>query len=159
MSTQSTAAPVTTSLVVDAPAQHAFETFTVGIAGWWPASHHIIEAELAEMVFEPWVGGHILDRGVDGSECRWATVLVYDPPERVVFSWNINLDWKLETDPERTSEVEVRFTPQSPARTLVELEHRHIERHGPGWEGMHEAVASPGGWGGGLGGFAAALRA
>ena len=44
---------------------------------------------IAETVFEPQVGGHIYDRGVDGSECRWARILAYEPPDRVVFSWDI----------------------------------------------------------------------
>jgi uncharacterized protein YndB with AHSA1/START domain len=102
------------------------------------------------MVFEPRVGGHIFDRGTDGSECRWATILAYEPPHRLVFSWNIGLDWKLESDPERASEVEVRFTADGPERTLVELEHRNLDRHGDGWEAMRDAVGSPGGWPGGL---------
>ncbi len=141
-----TAAPVIETIVVDAPIERAFEMFTAGIGSWWPASHHILQAELAEMVFEPRVGGHIIDRGADGSECRWARVLAYEPPRRVVFSWDITLRWQIETDPARTSEVEVRFTPASTERTRVELEHRGIERHGEGWEEMHAAVGSPNGW-------------
>jgi uncharacterized protein YndB with AHSA1/START domain len=141
---------VRASRTVQAPQERAFEVFTNGIAGWWNPDHHVLEAPLAEMVFEPRVGGHIFDRGTDGSECRWATILAYEPPRRLVFSWNIRLDWKLETDLERTSEVEVRFTAQGPERTLVELEHRNIDRHGDGWESMRDAVGSPGGWPSGL---------
>jgi len=120
--------------------------FTEGIGSWWPETHHILEGELAEMVFEPRVDGNIYDRGVDGSECRWARVLAYEPPHRVVFSWDINTSWQLEADPEKTSEVEVRFTPEGEDRTLVELEHRNIDRHGEGWERMRDAVGSQGGW-------------
>jgi uncharacterized protein YndB with AHSA1/START domain len=145
MTTQSSAA-VHASIVVEAPIERAFSTFTDDIGSWWPPDHHILEGELAEMVFEPRVGGHIYDRGVDGTECRWARVLAYEPPELVVFSWDINTEWQIETDPARTSEVEVRFIADGPERTRVELEHRGIERHGPGWEGMRSAVASPGGW-------------
>ena len=86
-----------------------------------------------ETVFEPQVGGHIVDRGEDGSECRWARVLAFDPPDRLVFSWDIGPTWQLETDPENASEVEVRFVAEGPDRTRVELEHRHLDRHGPGW--------------------------
>ena len=86
------------------------------------------------MVFEPRVGGHVYDRGVDGSECRWARVLAYEPPNRVVISWDINTQWQLETDLEKTSEVEVRFVAEAPDRTRVELEHRNLDRHGEGWE-------------------------
>ncbi len=141
-----TAAPVTQTIVVDAPIERAFEVFTADIGSWWPDGHHILQAELAEMVFEPHEGGHIIDRGVDGTECRWARVLAYEPPARVVFSWDIALDWAVETDPARASEVEVRFIAESEDRTRVELEHRGIERHGDGWESMHAAVGSPNGW-------------
>ena len=96
------------------------------------------------MVFEPRVGGHIIDRGTDGSECRWARVLAYDPPHRVCFSWDINLRWQLETDPAKASEIEVTFTPDGPARTRVVLTHRHLDRHGDGWEAMRDAVGT--GW-------------
>jgi uncharacterized protein YndB with AHSA1/START domain len=144
--TMTTAAPVTETIVVNAPAERAFEVFTADIGTWWPTSHHILQAELAEMVFEPREGGHIIDRGVDGSECRWARVLAYEPPNRIVFSWDIRLSWEIETDPARASEVEVRFISESDERTRVELEHRGIERHGEGWESMHAAVGSPNGW-------------
>jgi uncharacterized protein YndB with AHSA1/START domain len=109
------------------------------------------------MVFEPRVGGHVIDRGVDGSECRWGRVLVYEPPSRVVISWDINLQWLLESDPARTSEVEVRFIPEGPSRTRVELEHRRLDRHGDGWERMRDAVGAPDGWNEGLARLAACL--
>ena len=144
MTTQVQETSVTTQTVVDAPIDHAFRVFTDGIGSWWDPGHHILEAELAEMVFEPRVGGHIIDRGTDGSECRWARVLAYDPPSRVSFSWDINLRWQLETDPVKTSEIEVTFTEDGPGRTRVVLTHRHLDRHGEGWEAMRDAVGS--GW-------------
>ena len=98
------------------------------------------------MIFEPRVGGHIIDRGVSGAESRWATVLVFDPPDHVAFSWDISLAWQIEPDPARTSEVHVTFTAQDAEHTLVELEHRHLDRHGDGWESMRDAVGSPNGW-------------
>jgi uncharacterized protein YndB with AHSA1/START domain len=150
---------VRTSIVVEAPIECAFAVFTDAIATWWPPDHHILEASLESMTFEPRVGGHIVDRGVDGSECRWARVLAFEPPTRFVISWDINLDWKVETDPQRTSEVEVTFTAEAPGRTRVELEHRRLERHGEGWERMRDAVGSPLGWPGGLDRFAAAAAA
>jgi uncharacterized protein YndB with AHSA1/START domain len=151
---ESVSTPVRSSIVVDAPVDRAFTVFTEDIASWWPPDHHILQAELAAMVFEPRVGGSIFDIGVDGSECRWARVLAYEPPHRVVFSWDISLAWQVETDPDRTSEVEVRFTADGEGRTVVELEHRDIERHGEGWEQMHGAVGSPDGWDVGLHRFA-----
>jgi uncharacterized protein YndB with AHSA1/START domain len=157
MSTQSTAAPVRTEIVVEAPVERAFDVFTRGMASWWPRDMHIIEGELADMVFEPCVGGRIFDRNTRGDECTWARVLGYEPPHRVVFSWDITTQWQTETDPDRTSEVEVRFIAESDTQTRVELEHRGIERHGEGWEGMYGAVSSPGGWSKGLAAYAAAL--
>jgi uncharacterized protein YndB with AHSA1/START domain len=157
MSTQSVASPVRTSIVVETPQERAFEVFTADMASWWPADKHVLEGELAGMVFEPRVGGRIYDRAVDGSECSWARVLAYEPPSRVVFSWDIDLRWQIETDPERASEVEVRFIAETDARTRVELEHRALERHGDGWESMRDAVGSPNGWGDGLRAFAAYL--
>jgi uncharacterized protein YndB with AHSA1/START domain len=158
MSIQTADTAVRTSIVVEAPVERAFDVFTQQMPSWWHPDHHILEGELAEMVFEPRVGGSIYDRGVDGSECRWARVLAYEPPSRVVFSWDIDLGWKIETDPDKTSEVEVRFTSDGPDRTRVELEHRNLDRHGAGWERMRDAVGSPDGWGAGLQRFASVVR-
>ena len=154
MTTQISETAVQTSVVVDVPLQRAFDAFTQDMAGWWPPDHHILEGELAEMRFEPREGGRIYDVAVDGSECQWARVLAFDPPERIVFSWDITPQWKIQTDPDKTSEVEVRFIPADGNRTRVELEHRNLDRHGEGWEGMRDAVGSPGGWGRGLVRFA-----
>jgi uncharacterized protein YndB with AHSA1/START domain len=158
MTAQATDTSVRTSIVVEAPIERAFTVFTDDIESWWNPEHHILEAELAEMVFEPRAGGYIYDRGVDGSECRWARVLTYDRPNRVVFSWDINTRWQLETNLEKTSEVEVRFLAEGPNRTRVELEHRNLERHGEGWEQMRDAVGSPEGWPEGLRDFAERLK-
>lgn len=146
MSTQIAETSVRTSVVVEVGADRAFAVFTDDMASWWDPDHHLLDGELAEMVVEPRVGGRILDRGVDGSECAWATVLAYEPPERFVFSWNITTDWKLETNPDKTSEVEVRFVAEGPDRTRVELEHRNLDRHGEGWEGLRAGVDAGEGW-------------
>jgi uncharacterized protein YndB with AHSA1/START domain len=146
MSTQATANTVRSSIVVEAPIERAFRVFTEDFGRFKPREHNLLGVEIAETVFEPRAGGHICDRGVDGSECRWARVLAYEPPERVVFSWDISPRWQVETELEKTSEVEVRFVAETPRRTRVELEHRHLERHGAGWEGVREGVGSDGGW-------------
>jgi uncharacterized protein YndB with AHSA1/START domain len=159
MTTQAAETTARAQVMVEAPVERAFSVFTEGIGSWWPATHHILEGELAEMVFEPRVGGNVYDRAVDGSECRWARVLAYEPPHRVVFSWDINGQWKIETDPARTSEVEVTFTADGPNRTRVELVHRNLDRHGDGWESHARAVGSPDGWQVGLNAFAAAAAA
>ena len=154
----SRATSVETSILVEAPLDHAFSVFTEDIGSWWPPNHHILQSELAEMVFEPHQGGHVYDRGVDGSECHWARVLVYEPPRRVVFSWDVSLAWQIENDPRKASEVEVTFAPETPGRTRVTLEHRHIDRHGEGWEQMRDAVGSTDGWMNGLQSFSRRLE-
>jgi uncharacterized protein YndB with AHSA1/START domain len=135
---------VRTAVDVNLELERAFHLFTAEIGSWWDADKHILQAPLAEMEFEPFVGGQIIDRGTDGSECRWARVLAYDPPARVIFSWDINLRWQIETDPERCSEVEITFTALTGDSTRVQLTHRHLDHHGPGWESMRDAVAA--GW-------------
>ena len=146
MSTRVRAAAVRTQIVVEAPIERAFRVFTGDFDSFKPREHNMLSVEVAETVFEPRVGGHIYDRGVDGSECRWARVLAYEPPDRVMFSWDINPQWQIETDLEKTSEVEVRFISESPERTRVELEHRKLYRHGEGWEGERDAVGGDEGW-------------
>lgn len=144
--TQATSAVVRREIVVEAPIERAFTVFTERFGDFKPAEHNLLGAPIAETVFEQHAGGHMYDRGVDGSECRWARVLAYEPPERVVFSWDISPRWQIETDPENTSEVEVRFVAESAERTRVELEHRNLDRHGPGWEAVGEGVGGDAGW-------------
>jgi uncharacterized protein YndB with AHSA1/START domain len=146
MSTQTAETSVRTSIVVEAPLERAFAVFTEDFGSFKPPEHNMLGVEIAETVFEPRVGGHLYDRGIDGSECRWARVLAYEPPNRVVLSWDISPQWQIETNLEKTSEVEVRFIPEAPERTRVELEHRNLDRHGEGWEGAREGVGSEGGW-------------
>ena len=146
MTTQAQTTSVRSEIVVEAPVERAFTVFTEQFDRIKPREHNMLGVDIAETVFEPRVGGSIYDRGVDGSECRWARVLAYKPPDRVVFSWDIGPTWQVETDPDRASEVEVRFIAESPDRTRVELEHRHIDRHGDGWEGLREGVAADQGW-------------
>jgi uncharacterized protein YndB with AHSA1/START domain len=71
---------------------------------------------------------------------------VFDPPERLVFSWDIGPTWQLETEPENCSEVEIRFVPEGPDRTRVLLEHRNLDRHGPGWPALRDGVGNEQGW-------------
>jgi uncharacterized protein YndB with AHSA1/START domain len=157
MTTEIAESSVKTSVVVKASPERAFEVFTAGIGTWWPPEHHLLEGELDTMVFETFRGGRVYDRGTDGAECTWARVLEYEPPERFVISWDISVAWQIETDQEKTSEVEVRFVSQGEGQTLVELEHRNLHRHGPGWETMRDSVASPEGWDLGLGHYADAV--
>jgi uncharacterized protein YndB with AHSA1/START domain len=144
--TQATATSVRAAIVVDAPIERAFRVFTGDFDRIKPREHNMLGVEIAETVFEPRAGGRIYDRGVDGSEYQWARVLSFEPPSRLVFSWDLNPQFQIETDLDKTSEVEVRFIAESDDRTRVELEHRNLDRHGPGWEGERDAVGSEGGW-------------
>jgi uncharacterized protein YndB with AHSA1/START domain len=144
--TQATATSVRAAIVVEAPIERAFRVFTEDFDRVKPREHNMLSVEIAETVFEPHVGGRVFDRGVDGSEYQWARVLAFEPPDRVVFSWDLNPQWQIESDPERTSEVEVRFVAETAERTRVELEHRNLDRHGPGWEAARDAVGGDGGW-------------
>ena len=144
--TQTAAPVVRKEVVVNVPVDRAFALFTDGFGDFKPAEHNLLKSPIVETVFEEKVGGHIIDRGEDGSECRWARILAFDPPNRVVFSWDIDPQWQIETNPDNTSEVEIRFVEEEPGRTRVELEHRHIDRHGPGWQGISEGVAVDDGW-------------
>jgi len=143
---QAADAVVRRQIVVDTSIERAFAAFVEQFGEFKPPEHNLLGAEITESRFEPWVGGHIYDRAADGSECRWARVLVYEPPDRVVFSWDISPRWQLEADEANASEVEVTFVAETPVRTRVELEHRHLDRHGPGWESLREGIDSDGGW-------------
>jgi uncharacterized protein YndB with AHSA1/START domain len=144
--TQAADAVIRRQIVVEAPIERAFTVFTERFGDFKPPEHNLLGVAIAETVFEPKVGGHIYDRGVNGSECRWARVLAYEPPDRVVFSWDISPQWQIETEPDNTSEVEVRFVAETPQRTRVELEHRHLDRHGTGWQAVRDGVAHDEGW-------------
>lgn len=133
-------------VVVDAPIERAFEVFTERFGDFKPKEHNLLGAPIVETRFEPRVGGHIYDRAEDGSECRWARVLAFEPPDRVVFSWDIGPSWQLEADEANASEVEVRFIAETADRTRLELEHRNLDRHGPGWEGLRDGIADDAGW-------------
>jgi uncharacterized protein YndB with AHSA1/START domain len=146
MNTRISAAPIKQSIVVEAPIERAFKVFTEDFGSFKPREHNLLASPIAETVFEPRVGGHIYDRGIDGSECRWARVLAFEPPHRVLLSWDISPRWQIETDPDKTSEWEVRFIAETPNRTRLVLEHRHLERHGEGWEGVRDGVEGDQGW-------------
>jgi uncharacterized protein YndB with AHSA1/START domain len=129
-------------------AAEAFRIFTADFDSWWPRSHHIGKSPMRRAVIECRAGGRCYSEQDDGTECDWGSILVWEPPHRFVFSWQITATWQFEPDLAKASEVEVRFIPESDAVTRVELEHRHFERMGPGGETMRRGVESPDGWGG-----------
>jgi uncharacterized protein YndB with AHSA1/START domain len=158
MTTQAGTTSVRHQIVVDVPIERAFSVFTKDFGKFKPPDHNLLNVDIAETVFELRVGGHVYDRGVDGSESRFARVLVYEPPNRVVISWDISPQWSIETDHAKSSEVEVRFFAEAPDRTRVELEHRNIDRHGEGWDSLRDGVDGENGWPLYLGRFSDFLR-
>lgn len=147
------------TLDVNVPIERAFAVFTEKMAAWWPATHHIAKQAFAEIVVEHRSGGRWFERAADGSECEWGCVLAWEPPQRVAFSWHLQADWKFDSNPEKASEVEIRFFAEGGGKTRVELEHRGLERHGAGWEQLRAGVDSPGGWNAILEQFAKAVAA
>jgi len=139
-----TVAPVRKTVRVNAGAARAFDVFTAGFARWWPSSHHIGAAPMKEAIIEPRVGGRWYERGEDGLECEWGKVLAWEPPTRLVLAWQINNNFKY--DPTAMSEVEIRFIAASAGVTVLELEHRNIERLGTGADEFRGKVDAPNGW-------------
>ncbi|KUI01864.1 SRPBCC family protein [Mycobacterium sp. IS-3022] len=144
--TSAQSAVVRHDITVNAPLERAFRVFTERFGDFKPREHNLLGTPIVETVFEPHVGGRIYDRGEDGSVCAWARVLVVEPPHRIVFSWDIGPTWQLEPDPGRCSEVEVVFTAEGDGCTRVILEHRHLERHGDGWDSVATGVGGDAGW-------------
>src|SRR5215468_10512561 len=133
------------TISVAVPADRAFRIFTDSFNSWWPAQYHIGQAEMAEAVLEPREGGRWYERGVDGSECDWGRVLAWQPPRRLVLTWQINGQWQYDPDPAHASEIEVRFTADGPERTTVDLEHRLLDRL-VGGQAIYDAIRGGGGW-------------
>ncbi|MGW4849577.1 SRPBCC family protein [Nocardia brasiliensis] len=122
----------------------AFAFFTESFGTWWPSAYHIGQSELADAIIEPWVGGRWYERGVDGAECDWGRVLEWDPPSHLVITWQINGYWQYDADPERASEIEIRFTADGADRTSVTVEHRHLDRLVDG-KAIHDVITEQGG--------------
>ena len=119
-------AAVRRTLRVGVPIDFAFRMLTEKMGTWWPASHHIGKVPFAEVIVEPRVGGKWMERGGGGEECQWGTVLAWDPPKQVVFSWQLQADWTFSTDMSRASEVAFTFFAEGPEMTRLEFEHRHF---------------------------------
>ena len=139
------------SIRVKAPIERAFSVFVEQMETWWPATHHIGGTPFQAIFGKPRVGGRWYERKVKGEQCDWGTVLKWDPPRCVCFSWHVGPghdqpDWKFDPDMTKSSEVEVRFFAQGDDSTLVELEHRRIGRHGEGAEQLRELFDGPGAW-------------
>jgi uncharacterized protein YndB with AHSA1/START domain len=145
MSTPSSLPNLTGKASVAMPTERAFAFFTDKFGSWWPPAYHIGQVDMADVVLEPREGGRWYERGVDGSETDWGRVLAWEPPDRLVVTWQINGPWQFDPDSAHASEIEVRFLPDGPDQTRVELEHRHIERLVAG-QSIRDAIGSGGGW-------------
>jgi uncharacterized protein YndB with AHSA1/START domain len=143
---QTSDTPVRKSITVKASQEQAFDVFTAGFDTWWPRSHHIGKSPMKQTIMECHLGGRCYSQQIDGSECAWGQILLWEPPHRFVIAWQINPQWQFEPDLAKSSEVEVRFTPEPDGSTRVDLEHRHFERHGAGFEAMRTGVNGQGGW-------------
>jgi len=142
---------------VRAPQKLAWQVFTGKMGSWWPlASYKIGKATAVDAALDPYVGGRWYERGDDGSICQWGTVLVWEPPSRLVLSWDIGADWQY--DPTLKTEIEVRFIPEGGDRTRVELEHRHLHRYGAHRDKMRAVFDTEGDWGRLLDAFARAAK-
>lgn len=124
-----------------------------------PREHNLLAVPIEQTVLEQHVGGDVYDRGIDGSVCRWGRVLVFDPPNTIAFTWDIGPDWQVVSDLDQASEVEVTFAADGEQRTRVTLTHRHIDRHGAGWERLRDGLEAPDGWRLYLGRYEALTRA
>ncbi len=150
----STALAVHRIITVEAPQTVAFRVFTEELGTWWPLDTHSIgPVPAATAILEPRLGGRWLERGVDGTETPWGRVVAFEPPARLVLTWEISADWH--HDPSLVTEVEVRFTAEGPSRTRVDLEHRDLDRYGARAREMQAIFDSPGGWPGLLSRFGA----
>jgi uncharacterized protein YndB with AHSA1/START domain len=142
-------------VVVPVSADRAFEVFTSRMTDWWPPEHHIGSAPIEQIVIEPFEGGRWYTRHEDQSETSTGFVLAWDPPERLVITWQIGADWRYH--PDLVTTVEITFLAEAPDRTLVRLEHRDLERFGPEAERMRDTFSGPGAWSATLSAYAAAI--
>jgi len=143
------------TITIDVPIERAFRVFTASFDTWWPREYHIGQTDMAEAILEPREGGRWYERGVDGSECDWGRVLAWEPPHRLVVTWQINGEWQYDPDSQHASEIEVRFTSDGSERTRVELEHRLLDRL-VGGQAIYDGIGQGGGWSSNLQRFAKA---
>jgi hypothetical protein len=151
--TRTTIAPVTKTVTVHVTPEKAFEVFTARFGDWWPlATHHTASEDVETAQIEPKVGGRWFERGVNGTETMWGYVTAWEPPDRLVLAWHLNLDFQF--DPDVASEVEVTFVANDATTTTVTLAHRNLEVYGDGAPTLRTAIDGEGGWGVILQGFA-----
>lgn len=133
-------------VLVQAPQVLAWRVFTEGMGRWWPLGQYKIgKGNAVAAIVEPFAGGRWYERGEDGSTCDWGKVLTWEPPLRLVLSWDIGADWQY--DPGLGTELEVRFLSEGEEMTRVELEHRRLDRYGARRDEMRAIFDKGGDWG------------
>jgi uncharacterized protein YndB with AHSA1/START domain len=143
---------------VQAAPEIAWRVFTEKMGTWWPlAIYKIGKAKAIDAVLEPYVGGRWFELGEDGSTCDWGRVVSWEPPSRLVLSWDISADWQ--PDPALNTEIEVRFVADGKNATRVEFEHRRLDRYGARRDEMRRIFETEGDWGRLLESFAGAAAA
>jgi uncharacterized protein YndB with AHSA1/START domain len=143
--TQTTDA-VTQSVLVPLEPGAAFELFADRFGDWWPKdSHHIADADAAEVFLDARPGGRWYERSDDGEECDWGTVLEVERPNRILLAWQLTPEWKFDPDRENATHVEVTFNAEQD-HTRVTLTHSGFEVHGEAGAAMRESVGGDGGW-------------
>jgi uncharacterized protein YndB with AHSA1/START domain len=126
-SNMTSAEPVRKSVTVPADPQRAFELFTAHMHEWWPLATHSVGAEEAGSVtFGAGAGAAIVETMADGTTSVWGTVIHWEPPYRVAFTWHPG------TPETEATHVDVTFTPGGPASTVVRLIHSGWERRPDG---------------------------
>jgi uncharacterized protein YndB with AHSA1/START domain len=144
--TQTTDA-VTHSVLVPLDPEAAFELFADRFGDWWPKdSHHIADADAADVFLEPHPGGRWYERADDGSECDWGSVLEVDRPDRILLAWHLTPEFKFDPDPHNATRVEVSFIAEANSGTRVTLTHSGFEVHGEAGAAMRDSVGGDGGW-------------
>jgi uncharacterized protein YndB with AHSA1/START domain len=150
-------APIRRTLRVKASREKAFDTF-VAMGGWWMKSHSIASAGQKDVIIEPRDGGRWYEIGDDGAEQDWGKVVAFEAPGRLLLIWSLNAEFAY--DPGFETTVEVRFTADGD-HTIVDFEHRDLERYGDNAEAVRGDYESgmEGGWGELLAGYQAAVEA
>jgi uncharacterized protein YndB with AHSA1/START domain len=153
--TPASAAPgavVRKTLLLNCARDHAFHVFTQNMGRWWPETHHVGNVPFRDILIEPRGGGRWYEINAKDEEGLWGHVLRWEPPRRIVLSWHLDTTFKFNPDLAQASELDISFHAMTGNKVRVEFEHRHIERHGEGFEKLREVL--DGGWVGVLGEFA-----
>lgn len=137
--------PIRVELDLDVDPQAAFTTFVDRFADWWPHDHSWSGGSLQAIGIEPGVGGFCYERGPYGLRLDWGRVTAWEPPHRLAFSWQVEMDRTPQPNPAHASEVEVAFEQRGDGSRVV-LIHDGFDRHAGDGAAYRDALARPEGW-------------